>query len=1030
MKVRSKCLWRGLTAALATMLALTIVTTSIADAWRAEVDKALGTSSSKVVTDESVDEDLYTYKSDYTNTDALVAAHKDLGERIQEEGTVLLKNNGTLPLAFSTKVTLLGMHSLYAVHGGNMGSSVNEAQNVTLSDALAQSGFEVNPVTLSIYEQLGSIETGTITSFRGESVVYGYRPYFTSPSFTPSNETNLYSLGEPSVSLYADYDSTYLDSFQEYNDAAIIVVGRPSSEAFDYYPGKDGYTITEINGAAIDEGGKNVLSLTKNEKELIETAKENFDNVIVLVNCNNAMELEDLKQDAGVDAVLWIGSVGNYGMLGLADILNGTVSPSGHLPDTYAVNSTSSPAMANYGLISYANQDEVSTSDIGYATQRAGWYLVEAEGIYTGYKYYETRYADSVAGKGKASADGWNYNNEVSWSFGYGLSYTTFEQVITDLDVNLEQQAITAKVQVTNTGNVAGKDVVQLYVQTPYTQYDIDNKVEKSAVEFIGFEKTDILSPSTTEEITITVDMKYLASYDAYGAGTYILDAGEYYFALGNGAHDALNNILAKQGMSTSASVMDYDGNAELVRIWTLNEPDTTTFAVSENGTKITNQLADMDLNYYQPDTVTYLTRNDWAGTFPKTYDGIAANEDMITNLNNDTYEVKTIDAADEVTFGIDLNLSLADLKGAAYEDEGWELLLDQMSAAEIMNWIACGGTSTKEIISIGSPLVWQNDGPNGFSSYKLGEHADITNQGNPTYMEADDPNAEYSMNSLQTEPIMGAAFSKELINKFGKLIGNDSLWSGNTIIWAASLNLHRTPYNGRNHEYYSEDAMLINYLGAELIKGSKEYGSIVGVKHFAFNDQETNRVGISNYMNEQKAREGELRAFQGAFEDAGALGGMTSFTRFGCTYSNTHIGVMQNILREEWGFRGLLSTDMVNGENYFQPAETVIGGITMMANTNETYFETGGAWADFTYDNIKNDKILMQVLRDNAHYQLYALANSNAMNGLDSSSRIVAVKPWWEMTMMGLSIGLGAVTMLTFSMYIISVTKGRREED
>ncbi len=1035
MKPKNRRFWRGMTALTATILAFVLEGTSIANAWRAEIDKALGTTSTKVISEESEDGELYTFLSDYEDTEELMAANQDLAERFQEEGSVLLKNEDTLPLAGGEKVTLLGMYSVYSLHGGSMGSHVNAEQNVSLTEALEENGFEVNPTTISVYEQLGAIQTGTVEGFGGEEPVYGYQPMSLSGKFTPDNETNAYSLGEPSTDLYGSYEADYEASFDEYSDAAIVVIGRPSSEAADYYPGEEGISITEVDGEPIDEAGENVLSLTKNEQELIETAKEISDQVIVLVNSNNVLELEELKQDDGVDAVLWIGGVGNYGMNAVADILNGTVSPSGKLPDTYAVDSTSSPAMANFGLISYANQDEISTDSTDYAALRAGWYLVQAEGIYTGYKYYETRYADAAAGAGNADADGWDYTEEVSWSFGYGLSYSEFEQEVNSVDVDLDEQTITANVTVTNTGDVAAKEVVQLYAQTPYTQYDIDNQVEKAAIQLLGYEKTDTLEPGASEEVEVVVDMKYLASYDANGAGTYILDAGDYYFTTGNGAHDALNNVLARQGITAADGVMDYDGDESLVSVWTLDELDTTTFAESDNGTEITNQADDMDLNYYQEGTVTYLSRNDWTGTFPETYEGIAANDEMIVQLRNETYEVATTDDEDEVVFGKDytdegeVNLTLADLKGADYDDDGWELLLNQLEAEEVLDWITLGGTSTSELESVSSPFAWQNDGPNGFSSYTLGEHAETENESSPFYMDEDDENIDAGLNVFPNEPVMGATFNKELVYEFGQILGNDSLWSGNTIIWAGSLNLHRTPYNGRNHEYYSEDAMLTNYLGAALVEGGKDYGVLIGLKHFAFNDQETNRVGISNYMTEQRAREGDLRAFQGAVEDAQAYGLMTSFTRFGATYSNAHTGIMQNVLRDEWGFTGLSSTDMLNGASYFRPVETIVNGITMMANTNEAYFEANGEWASVTYDNLKNDATVMQALRDNAHYQLYAIANSNAMNGLDASSQIVSVKPWWEIALIATAVVTGILTVLAAGCYIFIIARRKEHE-
>ena len=430
------------------------------------------------------------------------------------------------------------------------------------------------------------------------------------------------------MSAYTEANPDFLTSFSEYNDAAIVVIGRPSSEAGDFFPG--------TNGMAEDEGASNILGLTTNEREVIAAAKENFDKVIVLINSSSAMEIEELKQDDGVDSILWVGQPGNYGFLGVADVLTGTVSPSGHLADIYAVDSTSSPAMQNFGVIPYSNQESVDLGRLTYIDYRAGWYLVEAEGIYTGYKYYETRYADVVNGLGNAASQtgssndtAWNYSDEVSYTFGYGLSYTTFNQTLGEVTLNDEDHTATIMVTVENTGSMAGKSVVQLYAQSPYTEYDKQNKVEKSAVQLLGFEKTKELQPGESEEITVVVDLQYLASYDYSNAKTYIMDDGDYYFAIGNDAHDALNNILAAQGKSASDG-MDYAGDAAKTYTWHQDTFDNETYSVSKAGVEISNQLNNADLNYYLPDTVTYLSRNDWEATWPLHYSDIEASEEMI----------------------------------------------------------------------------------------------------------------------------------------------------------------------------------------------------------------------------------------------------------------------------------------------------------------------------------------------------------------------------------------------------------------
>jgi beta-glucosidase len=1014
--------WRGLTTVFASMFAVVMWTSTICEAWKGMIDTYIGTVSSKVVSEKSDDAtDLYTYKSDYKSATELVNAHKNLAERIQEEGTVLLKNSDSvLPLKKGAKVTLLGMRSHYPVYGGQIGSSPTVTQNVSLEAALKEKGFSVNPTMVDIYNKIGSVITGqSKNAFTGQAQdVFGNQPGTLSNSFAVSNDIKPLKIGEPDVASYKTTDTDYAASLKNYNDAAIVVVGRPSSEAADFFPGK--------TGLAQDEGAKNIFGLTTNERNMIALAKENFDKVIVLVNSDSTMEIDELKNDNKIDSILWVGAPANYGFLGLADVLNGSVSPSGHLPDTYAVDSTSSPAMKNFGMIPYANQDAISNGNLKYTDYRAGWYLVEAEGIYTGYKYYETRYADAVSGSGNATAtvgsssgSSWNYSKEVSYGFGYGLAYTNFEQKLGAVTFNNEDHTATVKVTVKNTGNIAGKDVVQLYGQSPYTEYDKKNKVEKAAVQLLGFEKTKELKPGESEELTVKVDLQYLASYDYLNAKTYIMDDGDYYFAIGNGAHDALNNILAAQG-KTKNNGLDYDGNAVNAYKWTQKKFDNKTYAKSASGKEVTNQLNDADVNYYLPGTATYLSRSDWQGTWPKTYSGIAANDKMIKQLRNDTYTIAKGEDTSKIFPNKNNNISLASMKGAAYNDERWNFLLDQMNLDEATKSLRSGGNAVSKIDSIGMFDFAENDGPIGFQT-KLGDRS--KNPNSPTYVSPDDPYAKYSLNDMPTEPVVAATFSKQLANEQGAIYGNDALWINTQFMWAPGLDLHRTPYNARNHEYYSEDSMLTNYLGTAIVKSALTKGLIMAPKHFAFNDQETNRTGLSVYMTEQKAREGELRAFQGAFE-GGALGTMTAFNRIGATYASASVGLMTNILRGEWGFKGQAITDMVNGANYMTVKESVIAGTNMMDANNDNNVKDGGAWTYFTANGIGWDATLTTALRQGYHYLLYTLANSNYMNGVNESSHVVNLMTWWRAALMGLEALFGVLLIISLAGYVLTTRK------
>ena len=1008
--------WRGLYCAFASLLIIVIGLSSLAEQWKSTLDSRLGTVSSQVVTDEPADlDDLYSYQSDYATTAELVDAHKEFAKRVQEEGTVLLKNeNQALPLSKGASITLLGMRAYNPVYGGQIGSDPEPAQNVSLENALMSAGFKTNSDVKRLYTMLGQKKEGDTNI---------YMPGTLSTTFSVSND-NVYKLqiNEPPVSEYENSFPGYSDSFARFGDAAIVVVGRPSSESGDFFPGTDGME---------NEGANNILGLTANEKAVIELAKENFDKVIVLVNSASAMEIDDLKNDAGVDAILWIGQPGNYGFNGVADILNGTVSPSGHLPDIYAVDSTSSPGMQNFGVIPYANQDAISDGKLTYADYRAGWYIVEAEGIYTGYKYYETRYADSVLGNGKANSSagsstggGWDYSKEVSYSFGYGLSYTEFTQTLDNVTFNEEDHTVTAEVTVKNTGSTAGKSVVQVYAQAPYTAYDIENKVEKAAVQLMGFEKTPELAAGESVTLTVTMELQYLASYDYTNAKTYIMDDGDYYLAIGDSAHDALNNILAKQGKST-ADGMDENGDDTKVYTWHQDNFDSETYAVSKAGVEITNQLDDADLNYYLPGTVTYLSRSDWEGTWPKTYTGIVASDEMIVQLRNDLYEVRSGDDTSAIFPERDNGMTLSMMKGASFDDELWDMLLDQMKLSEILNMLANGSELIQEMPSVGSFATWEADGPAGFIRFRLGDRS--TDTQSPTYIDPTDTNARYALNDMPMGVVVGATFNKDLLYEMGVLFGNDSLWTDTVFIWAPGLNLHRVPYNARNHEYYSEDSVLSTYLAAAEVQGAYTKGLIMSPKHLSFNHQETNRAGVSVYMTEQAARELGLRAFQGVLENGG-MGTMTAYNRVGATFVNGHEGLMKNIVRGEWDFKGYNVTDWVNGENYMTVKESVVyGGVCVMDAAGSDYMMPGGAWSYLNEQTLKGDAVFTTALRENMHYLFYTLANSNAMNGQNSSSHVVSLMTWWRAALIGSEIAFGVLLAISLCAYVVAVIKSRK---
>lgn len=1016
---RKRNLWRGLTTLTASLLTVSVAAGPVVDSYRTDIDKFLGTKSSAMVTD-STDEDLYTYKSDYSSTTELLDSIEDLGERMSEEGTVLLKNeNNALPLSKdeTQKLSLLGFSSYYPVQGGDMGSSLSvnkgtDADTVDFVEALNAKGFGINENLQKLYKSLEA-------DFKTEVNMWGnIMEYY---HITAPATDGVFASKEPSQEKMDSVDDKWKDSMDDYN-VMLVTIGRSSTENGTYLPSVDGVDASQ------DLNQTDPLGLSDDERDLINAAVEAKENnggkVIVMLNNANAMEIDEIKNNDGVDAIMEIGFPGGYGFYGVADILSGEANPSGHLTDTYAVTNANSPSAQNFGNYEWTNADP----SVNINAEE-----VEAEDIYTGYKYYETRYADTVLGQGNADATvgsstgkAWNYDDEVSYPFGYGLSYTTFEQTLKSVDVDLANRTVTAEVDVKNTGDVAGKDVVQLYTSVPYTDYDVENKVEKSAVQLLDYEKTDMIEPGESQTVTITADAQDMASWDssceneAGTTGNWILDNGTYYFTVGNGAHEAVNNVLAAQDQ-------DVEGNKDNVQTWELGDFDSSSFAVTLNGTPVENQLQDADLNNWMEDTVTYLSRNDWEGTWPETYKDLTATDEMISTMADDYSDIEANGDPSSVTFGADNGMTLANMKGVEdITDERWSTLMDQLTLEECLIRTGLGGTSTKVIESITSPEAIQNDGPNGFNSYPLGQYANSdASTGDPCVIAEDDPNRDYKMGVMANETVIGQTFSKQLAAEWGKAVGNYSLWANTAIWWGVGTNLHRTPYNARNHEYFSEDAVLTAGQGAAIIKAGHDYGVLIAPKHLAFNDTEINRTGIAEFMTEQAARENELRGTQSCIEDANALAVMTTYNRVGCVTSNAHTGLLLNILHKEWGFKGLMSEDFIQDPAYTKIHMAVHNGVTMTCNTGDnTMAAVEAVWPYWSVENASQSEELLTDLKQAMLYQNYALANSNAMDGMSTSTHIEKLNTWYDNLITGLRIGFGVLTVLCAAMYLLGLKK------
>ncbi len=1012
--------WRGFGAITASLMTIAIGGVAIVNANAAFINSRLGTTNIKLVETGDGTQNTDYFKSSYGTLAEVVEAKEALAQQIGAEGTVLLKNReSALPISTTDKVTVWGMNSVNPVLGGMIGSSVNVnadagQKSYGILEALEEKGITVNTQMTELYNS----DAAQASSKR-----------VIQPSFGPIYENpSTYGVGEMDPSLYT---SSVLSSAD--NTVAICFISRGSSEAADY---STSMTTPEGDGDSFDVP----LALSTYEKAMIDNAKKHSSKVIVMLNSSNPIEIEELKQDDDIDAIVWTGDPGAYGFLGVVDVLTGAENPSGHLVDTYAVDSTSAPAMVNFGVYNYTNASTAKGSDAMDSNNKSDWFVVEGEGIYNGYKYYETRYEDEILGQGNATATegssngkAWSYETEVSYPFGYGLSYTTFEQELKSVNVELGGES-TASVNVKNTGSVAGKSVVQLYVQAPYSE----GGLEKSAIQLVGFGKTSELKPGESEAVEISFDASYFASYDELAAnssgteGAWVLEAGDYYFAIGNGAHEALNNVLAQKTGSTDKLIMISDEetvSADGAIKWNLAATDSTTYSEG-----VENQLQDMDINNYIPDTVEYTTRADWTKGWT-TVDSITPVEEMMTGLNNANYELTA--NGDGVVWGADNGLTILDMinldDNGNYagvkdlSDPDWDKLVDEITLDEAIQFIEKGGDDVENIDSILLSRTYANDGPIGYTSDQVADYTyrwSASNSGEATYTTTKDDKATYTMSTMPTDPVVAATFNAELAHEEGLIFGEDALWSNESSLFAPGMNLHRTVYCARNHEYYSEDPMLTSLIGTAVCKGGEEKGTQMEPKHFAFNHQESNRSGVSTFMNEQAARENELRCFELVMSSNSCQGIMTAFNRAGTVYVGAFKNLLVNIARNEWGYTGWYNTDMINGTEYMNWRDiTAAGGGNCL--TTSAYDSSIIGTMAASKSKIAKDTQFQQMMKYSLKYWMYNLASSNAMNGISKTTKIQHVLTWYQMLLIGVS---AAGALLTILFAFLGIREGRKE--
>lgn len=899
--------------------------------------------------------DVGKYKSAYESKEAYKAAEIDYEIRAMEEGSVLLRNeNDALPLK-KINVTLFGNAAVRPNYHGGSGGPSNTG--VSLIEALKEEGFSLNQKVIDKIQANG-------------------------------HQAGNKDIAEVDPSIYDPADMA------GYKDAAIVVISRYGGEENDL--------------DLVDNDGVPELSLHEKERQMLEFVKaQGFEKVIVLLNTGYVMETSWIEEYA--DAALWIAFPGSYGFKGVAKMLNGSLSPSGRLPDIYPTNIASNAAMPNWGGFKFADLVDLYHSE----------YVVYAEGIYSGYKYYETRYADLVQGlhnadteKGATATVGaWDYAAEVVYPFGYGLNYATFTKTLDSLTWDRSTHKVEAKVTVKNThATASSRHSVPLYVNTPY----IENGLEKSAVTLIAYEKTGILAPGESETLTITADDYLFASYDAEvnnaadptKKGNYVFDEGDYVFAIGESSHDALNNALAKRGIS---GLYDPEGNATpgnpaLAHLEHLASRDLESHAKNEiTGQVVSNHFEEVDINHFIPGAVDYMTRADW-NSYPDAVIGLKAGDDASGVISKymtafESFYEKPADAPDvsSFKFGQDNGKKFIAMANVAYDDdEAWNSFLDQLTLQELAQ-IPGEKMANMAIESVSYPKNTSCDGPDGLQTAGV-------------------------LHPSQT--LAAASFSHELLKLRGQFLAEDAVYAGISMVYGGGCNMHRTPYSGRNFEYYSEDSNLSYLAGRDQGKAMSEKGLLGAFKHFLGNDQETNRHGVATFMTEQMLREGPARAFEGALSDGGAMANMGSFNRIGVVPTSSCRPLMTDLLRTEWGFKGISITDSSkDAKNYIFTADAIVAGTTLFNNDEARSEEVRALLAR------SRDGYVWQNLRLQAKNFFYSYLRSNIINGLSEDTVVHNTMEWWKVTIIAIDASLGALLLGAIAAYSVALIKGRKKE-
>lgn len=946
-----------------------------------QINSALGTATSKVVSTlaEGETEGYARYfESKYNSIAELKAAGEAKVREVEGEGIVLLKNdNNVLPLKEGSDVALVGVTILDPVYGGTGSGAVDANGAANYYDVMTQAGYNVvDKALLDYYVEKEA-------------------------------KRNAHEIGEIKWSKVKKNNGDTIGNGED----VVFVVGRVGGEGNDV-------TVT-IDDTLDDD----YLKLNENELSILEGLKELKDDgkirsITMIINSANPMSVGFLNDEAyGVDAALWVGSVGQTGIYAVGDVISGKTNPSGSLPDTWWVDNQLNPVQNNFGSYTYA---DANNFDLGTNANKFNQYVVYQEGIYVGYKYTETRYEDVVMGT--PNAGDFNYNSVVGYPFGFGLSYTSFS--FSDMQVEKtgegRQTSYDVSVKVTNTGAVAGKKTVQVYAQKPYTEYDKQNGIEKAAVELAGYGKTAILQPGESEVVKVNVPEYFLTSYDATGTGVYILDEGHYYLTVADDSHAAANNILAAKGMTTENG-MTAAGDASLTYGMDYTF-DAETYAASYGtGSEVKSLFADADVNRYEgsgDNSVVYYSRSNWAGTVTSGPVQLAMTAQIAADAKLDDSDLPDATGMEFPTMGESANLQLVNMMDYDYDDPQWDIFMDQLTYEQMAKLCANGLRMTINIDAIGKPLTVDHNGPSGVTQkYSVGE--------NGYAVQTNDPQKDIKGTCYPCNGIIAATFNDELIREVGELIGEDAMWAGYAGLYGTGLNIHRSPYAGRVFEYYSEDGTLTGLVDAAETLGIQSKGVYVYNKHFVLNDQENNRAGIATWVNEQALRENYLRAFELPIVNADAKCVMTAFNRLGAQWAGAYTELLTDWLRGEAGMEGFAVTDMYD-DTYMVKANEVVAGNDIPDNY---VGDDISQFAAYGPNGTTPNAAVAQALRTSSKRVLYTVLHSRGMDGISSNTQIVSVTPWWQMTLNVAQWTLTGLTALALLLLLLDMAPRKKKK-